>query len=68
MDGRPNWRKNCCVNGALLHGDLFRAALMVGWLFRGLGRRKVKRAGNRQLQKRERTGKEYGCFSVCLKN
>ena len=23
---------------------------------------------NRPLQKRERTGKEYGCFSVCLKN
>ena len=64
MDGRPNWRKS----GALLHGDLFRAALMVGWLFWGLGRRKMKRAGNRQLQKRERTGKEYGCFSVCLKN
>ena len=72
MDGRPNWRKSCVfkflrrsVDGALLHGDLFRAALMVGWLFRGLGRRKMKRAGNRQLQKRERTGKRVWLF-FCL--
>ena len=30
--------------------------------------RDLKPALNRPLQKRERTGKEYGCFSVCLKN
>ena len=69
MDGRPNWRKSCVfkflrrsVDGALLHGDLFRAALMVGWLFRGLGRRKMKRAGNRQLQNVRGLGKSMVVF------